>query len=47
MQNGFTDELPIDELACDLADLGPGSFHADGWSELALGNQIRQVLQTR
>jgi hypothetical protein len=47
VQDGLAHELPIDELACDLCDVAPGSFDADGWSELALGNQIRQVLQTR
>ena len=45
MQDGFSDKRPVEELARHLANLGPGSFHADGRFELAGGNQASQMRQ--
>jgi virginiamycin B lyase len=45
VQDGFADKLPVEELARHLANLTPGSFHADGRCELASGNQARQMRQ--
>jgi hypothetical protein len=45
MQDGFPDKLPIEELVCHLANLGPWGFHADGRFELARGNQASQMRQ--